>query len=587
MPLRVKERNLKTAVLVVHGMGSQRPLETVRGVMDALFPTVGGENQPKIWTHPERAGTDIDLPVITMIPPDERGRRIDFHEIYWAHLMSETRAVAVLLWLFELARKGPRLKPGTRALWYGGAIFLCLLVLSITFLVIQGIAAASGILEQMRPMLSVPFVFLLAVALAIFLSASFLRAFRLAEWALYGVLAAVAAILILLKYIDDAAPAVIQLLPIIVAAVAVWILMGKWGMWAFLWAGVLSLSYSWLMPLLSHHLMKVPLHDLFWKMYQEHWTLDKNFTAVGSWLIITSYLALNVAFLQPYLGDAARYFRNAPANVAVRRDIRRQAVEMLEGLHKSQKYDRIIVIAHSLGTVVAYDMLRAYFGRVCDCLPADPKILGKQFDQIDSGAMDFPTLRREARMLVARMAKLAMPAHAKKSKTNTADDVNSTPPLPSAWLVTDFVTLGSPLTHAEYLMCNGNTKAALEHDFRRRKSERELPTCPPEKLGHDGWLTFEHARKSKRRVIHHGAQFALTRWTNLYFERSELFWGDAIGGPLREVFGEAIMDVKVSTHTTGEADFFTHTTYWDTRRTEGRHAPHIVELSKAINLDDV
>jgi hypothetical protein len=30
--------------------------------------------------------------------------------------MSETRAVAVLLWLFELARLGPRLKPSIKGL---------------------------------------------------------------------------------------------------------------------------------------------------------------------------------------------------------------------------------------------------------------------------------------------------------------------------------------------------------------------------------------------------------------------------------------------------------------------------------------
>jgi hypothetical protein len=65
-----------------------------------------------------------------------------------------------------------------------------------------------------------------------------------------------------------------------------------------------------------------------------------------------------------YLGDAARYFRNSPANVAVRRAIRKEAVETLERLHTSGLYDRIIIVAHSLGCVVSYDMLRAYFSRV-------------------------------------------------------------------------------------------------------------------------------------------------------------------------------------------------------------------------------
>ena len=97
----------RTAVLVVHGMGSQRPLDTVRGIVDAVW--LEGDKTARglrrIWTHPERSGVDdIDLPVITTNFIPDTHRRTDFHELYWAHLMSETRAVAVLLWLFELAR---------------------------------------------------------------------------------------------------------------------------------------------------------------------------------------------------------------------------------------------------------------------------------------------------------------------------------------------------------------------------------------------------------------------------------------------------------------------------------------------------
>ena len=51
----------------------------------------------------------------------------------------------------------------------------------------------------------------------------------------------------------------------------------------------------------------------------------------------------------------------------------------------SGHYDRIVVVAHSLGTVVAYDMLRAYYSRVCDDLPPVDQ-LGTDFDEIDSAA---------------------------------------------------------------------------------------------------------------------------------------------------------------------------------------------------------
>lgn len=41
------------------------------------------------------------------------------------------------------------------------------------------------------------------------------------------------------------------------------------------------------------------------------------------------------------------------------------------------------------------------------------------------------------------------------------------------WLVTDFVTLGSPLAHAPFLM------ARKSEDFDRKRREREFPICPP------------------------------------------------------------------------------------------------------------
>ncbi len=57
----------RTAILVVHGIGSQRALETVRGVirgvwLDEKNPADKGK---RIWTHPERDGSDIDLAVMT------------------------------------------------------------------------------------------------------------------------------------------------------------------------------------------------------------------------------------------------------------------------------------------------------------------------------------------------------------------------------------------------------------------------------------------------------------------------------------------------------------------------------------------
>ncbi len=71
-------------------------------------------------------------------------------------------------------------------------------------------------------------------------------------------------------------------------------------------------------------------------------------------------------FLVPYLGDCARYLRDAPDNIETRNRIRQLGLEVLDDLHRRQsngavRYDRIVVVAHSLGSVIAYDVLRAFF----------------------------------------------------------------------------------------------------------------------------------------------------------------------------------------------------------------------------------
>jgi hypothetical protein len=311
------------------------------------------------------------------------------------------------------------------------------------------------------------------------------------------------------------------------------------------------------------------------------WSLNSQWSSVVAWAIVGFYLAVNAAFLQPYLCDAARYFRDSPANVAVRREIRKRAVDLLDRLHASGRYDRIIVVAHSLGSVIAYDMLRAYFSRICDELPA-PEELGPEIAEIDSAPWqpgtealpdDRSALRDKARKAIASIA--------------AATDI---PALPAktqrkSWLVTDFVTLGAALTHAHFLMCVGKIRLDLQNDFARRVREREFPTCPPQRLDDDGLLSFANPRTGARK-FHHGALFGLTRWTNIYFPLEQVFWGDAIGGPLAPIFGSHVLDVAVSTRAAGGADFFTHTAYWDVGRSEGWSAPHIVALRKAIDLAD-
>ena len=570
----------RTAILVVHGIGSQRALETVRGVIRGVWldrnnPADQGK---RIWTHPERDGADIDLAVMTTSEvPGAKDKCVDFHELYWAHLMSETKAVAVLLWLYELCRKGPIMKPGMNGLWWATAIFLCLMNLSFALLALQGIFLFSQNSAQI--MLVAPYLLLFVSLLLGFAVATYwgepasrlARLLRVAlAWGLVPI-AVYVAIGICLPGGEghfDGAELVTQIgLPTLIAFLATLLFMGKQGARAFWRALVISLGMSAIFI----------AADQLW-----HWDTPFVSTLIKSWVwgmnspwsvaaasaVIALYLIVNAAFLQSYLGDAARYFRNSPGNVAVRRAIRKDAVDTLERLHNGQ-YDRIVVVAHSLGTVVAYDMLRAYFSRVSGDLPPVTQ-LGQDFADIDGAAWqpkdknasiaDKKALRTKARAAIASIEYAASQPHDGRPR--------------KSWLVTDFVTLGSALTHAYYLMClnkkdaeldedieadvradietdpKDDVEIGLKRDFARRVREREFLTCPPKRLDKDGLLTFENP-KTRQRQIHNGALFGLTRWTNIYFPRSQIFWGDAIGGALSPIFGRHIVDLEVSTKKAG------------------------------------
>jgi hypothetical protein len=592
-----RDTHKRTAVLVVHGIGSQRALETVRGVIKGVW--LDGENPydagRRIWSHPERDDADIDLTVMTTneVPGSADRRAVDFHELYWAHQMSETKPVAVLLWLYELCRKGPIMRDGVNGLWWAASIFLCLINLSAATLVLKGmlIFARAGAPSSAQNLVIPPFLLLLSCVLFGIVIAMRWSAYRLIRKLMLffvvglilsaGYFVVESALFAPIGGIRIAEYDVVELLtlvwlPTVVAFIGTCLLTRKHGVRAFVRAFLLSLGLAalfvvneqvWWEPTLAESLAKA------WP-----WAINSTWGAPLSFAILGLYLIANAAFLQPYLGDAARYFRGSPANVAVRRAIRTEAVNTLDSLHRSGSYDRIIVVAHSLGTVVAYDMLRAYFSRICSELPpvAD---LGDDFAEIDTSAWqpdgtatasDKKILREKARRAVARIAAVAENSGEKRK----------------SWLVTDFVTLGSALSHAVFLMCEGRSRGGLECDFARRVVEREFPTCPPKRLDADDLLTF-HNSKTGMRQIHHGALFGLTRWTNIFFPMVQIFWGDAIGGRLAPIFGSHIVDYPVSTHQDGEPDFFTHTTYWNVEREPDLfRAQHIVALRHAIDLAD-
>lgn len=113
------------------------------------------------------------------------------------------------------------------------------------------------------------------------------------------------------------------------------------------------------------------------------------------------------------------------------------------------------------------------------------------------------------------------------------------------WLITDLITLGSPMYFADRLY----TRDA--HDFQLRIDRWELPTCPPQDEGAPYnninetalWYSWKH--QSGRRMLYHGAPFAVVRWTNMRFPAHRGFFGDWFGGPLAPLYGAGIRDIAL------------------------------------------
>lgn len=152
------------------------------------------------------------------------------------------------------------------------------------------------------------------------------------------------------------------------------------------------------------------------------------------------------------------------------------------------------------------------------------------------------------------------------------------------WLVSNLITLGSPLTYSDLLL------AEDKDDLKRKQNQRELPMVPPT-LDKKKGVTYR--RKCKRGAelksedglktyFHNAAMFALTRWTNISFLPSKTIFGDIISGPLQPLFGYGIKDVFTKTKILN--GLASHTNYWSPEKGDNYEVDHILKLREALDL---
>lgn len=492
-------RRHKQAVLVIHGIGSQRPMETLASFVEQTWlKDKTGANRPgrRIWYRPDTGSRNFDL--FQIVADDRDGVRTDFFELYWAHLMEGTRFASVWSWFWHdlvLRRRADMPKPMAEAKTWVVAILA---------------------------------VVVLVLATAFALSGTWLL---LASWLPRGVahgmvVAAFVAAMVLFK-------AGWKLIPIFPAALVL----------AYAVFGIAALA---------------PLPG---------WAVA---VALGAAALLVGALAvLERSLVSPYIGDAARYLRNTPENIAARQEIRALGVAALARLHDpSRGYDRIVVVGHSLGSIIGYDILRYLFAeRTHDMkLDADPPPAVVTAFDATAGTPGAPGFMAAQRALCRELG-------------GGAD---------RRWLVSDFVTLGSPLAYANILL------ARSDEEFRTRVSRRMTPVCPPQQdsvsneVGVRGFYRWRDRATGREHLTpHHGGVFAFTRWVNLYFPASQVIFGDIIGGPVAGagLMGAGVKDVALDCDHLFGRQIFSHTSYWSLGGDRGTPA-HIEAVQLALDLED-
>jgi hypothetical protein len=185
-------------------------------------------------------------------------------------------------------------------------------------------------------------------------------------------------------------------------------------------------------------------------------------------------------------------------------------------------------------------------------------------------------------------------------RSGGADGTGRTRAPGEEWLISDLVTLGSPLTHAVFLLArdaadlrdkferflfptNWPQFQLVQTEQRQKIDNRPMPPSP-HVLGPQGGLFSYFMTAPETWSLHHAAPFAAVRWTNIYDPHHLIYRGDVISGPVAPSFGEGIIDISLK-DLRGQSRHFSHTLYWNPTSNDPRGL-HIQAMRNAIDLID-
>jgi hypothetical protein len=427
------EPTIRQAVVVVHGMGEHRPLDTLNNFIAAgIAPVEGLELKEQYYSRPDEVTDSFEerrylaprQPTRPTRDCPEVYAQTEFFEYHWAHLMQGNRLLDLLPAMLRLLLRRPSTVPeGLRVVWW--AIWI-------------------------------------AVGIAVW-------AFTLGPWNQ-------------LEVTDSPFADVVRLV---------------------LGTGLVATAVTFLLV-----------------------------EVLGGWAT-SSFV------------DVIRYLDTSPRSYAVRHDIRKGIIDQLQELHDSGRYNRIIIVAHSLGSYIAYDAITFLWGTMNTRHAGRPgPTTGTEvpagLDDLERAASDLAVGWERDRHSPPDAEQLEVFRDAQRALWRGLRQ-NGNP-----WLITDLITLGSPMYFADRLYTR------TYDQFCQRVEATEFPTCPPLSDGADynkihntrRFYSYED-RRYRRRVLYHGAPFAVVRWTNMWFPAHLSFFGDWFGGPLAPLYGAGIMDIRL------------------------------------------
>ncbi|MBB3753637.1 hypothetical protein FHT44_006159 [Mycolicibacterium sp. BK634] len=294
-------------------------------------------------------------------------------------------------------------------------------------------------------------------------------------------------------------------------------------LWLVMWAAVIGLSaYIW--SLLAHHKIdEISLKSVVGSLFPNG--------AVAAFVVA---LILGLAgWLTSTFVDVVRYLDTSPRSYAVRESIRGGMVDLLKALTDSGRYNRIVVVAHSLGGYIAYDAMTSLWNEI-DRGEEELATLQELQDRANALPQDPSAPVDETALIAFRSAQYELWKEMRDKRIG--------------WLITDFITVGTPMYFADLLY----TKNRAAFDELRKRSE--LPQCPPRSDSQTIEGTIVSSLKygwRGQKVLVTGSPFAAVRWSNYWFPTRWFIFGDWFGGPLRPLFGAGIEERAIQGNTPG------------------------------------